>query len=82
MYISGIYQTYTYYMKSYCLLAGFRARIQARADPPQRDMPDDHLPDPDDTADFELPDRQTLIEAFTAGLSKDCLLYTSPSPRD
>ena len=51
-------------MKSYCHLAGFRAQIQARADPPQRDMPDDHLPDPDDTADFELPDQQTLIDAF------------------
>jgi hypothetical protein len=58
-------------MKSYCHLAGFRARIQARANPPQRDMPDDHLPDPDDTADFELPDQQTLIDAFTAGLSKE-----------
>jgi hypothetical protein len=34
-------------------------------------MPDDHLPDPDDTADFELPDQQTLIDAFTAGLSKE-----------
>ena len=76
-------------MKSYGHLAGFRARIQARADPPQRDMPDDHLPDPDDTADFELPDQQTLIDAFTAGLSKEsqhdfrslsALLATLPDP--
>ena len=76
-------------MQSYCHLAGFRARIQARADPPQRDMPDDHLPDPDDTADFELPDQQTLIDAFTAGLSKEsqhdfrslsALLATLPDP--
>ena len=70
-------------------MAGFRAQIQARADPPQRDMPDDHLPDPDDTADFELPDQQTLIDAFTAGLSKEsqhdfrslsALLATLPDP--
>jgi hypothetical protein len=76
-------------MTSHCHLAGFRARIQARADPPQRDMPDDHLPDPDDTADFELPDQQTLIDAFTAGLSKEsqhdfrslsALLATLPDP--
>ncbi len=31
-------------------------------------MPEDHPPDPDDTADFELPDQQALIDAFTAGL--------------
>ena len=52
-------------------------------------MPDDHLPDPDDTADFELPDQQTLIDAFTAGLSKEgqhdfhslsALLATLPDP--
>ena len=73
----------------FCHLAGFRARIKARADPPQRDMPDNHLPDPDDTADFELPDQQTLIDAFTAGLSKEsehdfrslsALLATLPDP--
>jgi hypothetical protein len=52
-------------------------------------MPDDNLPDPDDTADFELPDQQTLIDAFTAGLSKEsqhdfrslsALLATLPDP--
>jgi hypothetical protein len=31
-------------------------------------MPDDHRPDPDDTADFDLPDQQALVDAFTAGL--------------
>ena len=46
-------------------LSGFCARLQARADPPQQDMPDGHLPDPDDTADFDLPDQQALIDAFT-----------------
>ncbi len=51
---TSIYQAYSCYMISYCHLAGFRARIQARADPPQRDMPDDHLPDPDDTAECRL----------------------------
>jgi hypothetical protein len=34
-------------------------------------MPDDHLPDPDDVADFELPDQQGLIDAFMAGLYKE-----------
>jgi hypothetical protein len=32
-------------------LSGFRARLQARADPPQQDMLDVHLPDPDDIAE-------------------------------
>jgi hypothetical protein len=32
-------------------------------------MPDDHRPDPDDAADFELPDQQEL-DAFMAGLCK------------
>jgi hypothetical protein len=49
-------------------LSGFRAQLQARADPPQQDMPDGHHLDSDDTADFELPDQQALIDAFTAGL--------------
>ncbi len=55
-------------MTAHCHMAGFCARLQARPDPPQRVMPDDHRPDPDDTADFELPDQQALIDAFTAGL--------------
>jgi hypothetical protein len=28
------------------------------------DIPDDVLPDPDDLADFELPDQQALIDSF------------------
>ncbi len=76
-------------MTPHCHLTGFRALIQARAHPPQRDMPDDHLPDPDDTADFELPDQQALIAAFMAGLCKESqhdfcslstLLATLPDP--
>ena len=52
-------------------------------------MPDGHLPDPDDTADFDLPDQQALIDAFTAGLCKESqhdfrslstLLATLPDP--
>jgi hypothetical protein len=54
-------------------------------------QPDDHLPDLDDTADFELPDQQALIDAFTAGLrvckesqhdfhSLSTLLATLPDP--
>ena len=49
-------------------MAGFRALLQASPDPPPRDMPDGHGQDPDNTADFELPDQQALIDAFTAGL--------------
>jgi hypothetical protein len=33
-------------------------------------MPDDHPPDPDDTADFELLDQQALIDAFIPDVSK------------
>ncbi len=59
-------------MTSHRHVAGFCARGTAPGppDPPQRDMParHDHRPDPDDTADFELPDQQALIDALTAGL--------------
>ena len=55
-------------MNSHCHMAGFRALLQASPDPPPRDMPDGHGQDPDNTADFELPDQQALIDAFTAGL--------------
>ena len=55
-------------MNSLCHMAGFRAQLQAHPDLPPRDMPDDHGQDPDNTADFELPDQQALIDAFTAGL--------------
>jgi hypothetical protein len=34
-------------------------------------MPDDHRPDPDDAADFELPDQQELIDAFMTGMCKE-----------
>jgi hypothetical protein len=52
-------------------------------------MPNDHPPDPDDTADFELPDQQALLDVFTAGLCKESqhdfrslstLLATLPDP--
>jgi hypothetical protein len=33
-------------------------------------MLDDHRPDTDDAADFELPDQQALIDAFMNGLCK------------
>jgi hypothetical protein len=52
-------------------VAGFRGRHQARLDPVPQDMPDDHRPDPDDAADFELPDQQELIDSFMAGLYKE-----------
>ena len=40
-------------------------------DPTPQDMPDDHCPDPDDAADFELSDQQELINAFMAGMCKE-----------
>jgi hypothetical protein len=52
-------------------------------------MLDDHRPDPDDTADLELPDQQALIDAFTVGLCKESqhdfhslstLVVTLPDP--
>ena len=52
-------------------VAGFRGRHQALPDPIPQDMPDDHRQDPDNAADFELPDHQELIDAFMAGLSKE-----------
>ena len=52
-------------------VAGCRGRHQALPDPIPQDMPDDHRQDPDNAADFELPDHQELIDAFMAGLSKE-----------
>ena len=40
-------------------------------DPTPQDMPDDHCPDPDDTAVVELSDQQELINAFMAGMCKE-----------
>jgi hypothetical protein len=34
-------------------------------------MPDDHRRDPDDAADFKLPDQQELIDALMAGMCKE-----------
>jgi hypothetical protein len=55
-------------------VAGFRGQHQALPDPTPQDMPDDHRRDPDDAADFELPDQhdqQELIDAFMAGMCKE-----------
>jgi hypothetical protein len=35
------------------------------------DIPDDPCQDPNDDADFELPDQQELMDAFMAGLAKE-----------
>jgi hypothetical protein len=50
---------------------GFRGQHHSRPDPVPHDIPDDVLPDPDDLADFELPDQQALINAFLDGLYKE-----------
>jgi hypothetical protein len=40
-------------------------------DPRPLNIPKDTLPDPNDNADFELPDQNALIHAFLAGLFKE-----------
>jgi hypothetical protein len=52
-------------------VAGLRGLHQTLPDPTPQDMPDDHRQDPDDAADFELPDQQELINAFIHGLCKE-----------
>jgi hypothetical protein len=73
-----------------CSLSGFRGQHHSRPDPAAQDIfPDNDCPDPNDLQDFELPDQQTLIDAFLHGLSKqsDCefrglshLLSSLPDP--
>ena len=70
-----MYMSYDRYMSyiflSLSIVPGFRGWHQAQPVPTPPDMPDDHGPDPDDAADFELPDQQELIDAFMAGLCKE-----------
>ena len=66
--MTGICQIY---ILSWSFVAGFWGLHQAQPDPTPPDMPDDHRLDPDDAADFELPDQQELIHAFMAGLYKE-----------
>ncbi len=47
-------------------MTGFRARHQARPDSTPLDMPNAPRPDPDDAADFELPDQQGRSRAQKA----------------
>ena len=53
------------------LFSGFRGQHHSRPDPVPQDIPDDDLSDPDDLADFELPDQQALIDAFLDGKESD-----------
>jgi hypothetical protein len=66
-YIFGIYHKYIWYI----FVSGFRGQHHSRPDLVPQDIPDDVLPDPDDLADFELPDQQALIDAFPDGLCKE-----------
>ncbi len=63
MYITNIYGIYSF--------SGFRGQHHSRPNPVPQDIPDDALSDPDDLADFELPDQQALSEAFLDGLCKE-----------
>ncbi len=60
------------YIYGICSFSGFRGQHHSRPDPVPQNTPDDVLPDPDDLADFELPDQQALIDAFLDGLCKEC----------
>ena len=52
------------------MLSGFRASHVFRQ-PVQVDSDSYSTPDPVDDADFELPNGNTLVEAFMAGLAKE-----------
>ncbi len=49
----------------------FGGKHFAPPDPRPLDIPKDTLSDQNNDADFELPDQNTLIHAFLAGLSKE-----------
>ncbi len=44
------------------------SHLSSAPDPPLFYIPQDTLPDPNDDADFELPDQDALFHAFLAGL--------------
>ena len=53
-------------------LSGFRGQHHSRPDSAAQDIyPDNERPDPNDLQDFELPEQQTLIDAFLRGLCKE-----------
>ena len=52
------------------MLSGFRASHVFRQ-PVQVDRDNYSAPDPVDDADFELPNGNTLVKAFMAGLAKE-----------
>jgi hypothetical protein len=55
-----------------CSLSGFRGQHHNRPDSAAQDIyPVNDRPDPNDLQDFELPDQQTLIDAFLRGLCKE-----------
>ena len=63
---------YTTNIFGICSLSGFRGRHHSRPDSAAQDIyPDNERPDPNDLQDFELPDQQTLIDAFLRGLCKE-----------
>ncbi len=81
---------YTTNIFGICSLSGFCWQHHSCPDPAAQDIiPVDDSQDPNDLEDFELPDQQTLIDAFLHGLCKgsDCefsglshLLASLPDP--
>jgi hypothetical protein len=67
----GTCLVYSIYIYGICSSSGFRGQHHSRPDPVPQNILDDVLPDPDDMADFELPDQQALIDACLDGLCKE-----------
>ncbi len=81
-----IYQTYIWYIfniypacirhmtfisSCWSIFTGFGFQHFAPPDPRPLEILQDPRPDPNDDADFEIPDLDALIQAFLAGLSKE-----------
>ena len=68
----AIYLVYTTNIFGICSLSGFSGQHHSRPDSAAQDIyPDNDRLDPNDLQDFELPDQQTLIDAFLRGLCKE-----------
>ncbi len=63
VYTINIYDIYSF--------SGFRGQHHSHPVPVPQDILDDVLLDPDDLADFKLPDQQELIDTFLDGFKHD-----------
>jgi hypothetical protein len=92
-YIPCIHQAYDFNWFCWSIFTGFRGKHFAPLYPSPLDIQQKTLPDPNDDADFEPPEQESLqdalIHAFLAGLSKESdtdfcslsqLIATLPDP--